>query len=300
MIFNTFFIIFLSFLPAIFWFWFLIVFQKEIKTVSFKLLAKLFLVGLALAGLAMLIEGEITKFIPLDYLPFLKESPFTINYQGLGFIFVLTFILIAPLEESLKYLFLKREIYKRKEINLSIFGVQLGIILGLGFATFENAFYFFRDPQVFEGVFLSRFFLSTLAHILYGGIMGYYLSLAKFHKLYQKFFLRKGLITAILLHGFFNFSLLTQAFYYTIGITILIFFVLMKWMIDRRDFETIILKGESPTSAPIFSQKQEIDTFLIKKNLSYKEIKMLSFCPKCLAIKKIDQKVCPYCGMRFN
>jgi len=124
--------------------------------------------------------------------------------------------------------------------------------------------------------------------------------LAKFHKLYQGFFLKRGLITVILLHGFFNFSLLTQAFSYTIGVVIIAFVVLMKWMIDRRDFETYIIKKKLPISAPLFSSKTEIDTFLTKEKFSFGEIKALSFCPRCLSIKKVGERTCPYCGMRFD
>ncbi len=300
MILDFIFIFFLSFAPALFWFWYLILYKKETKALSFKLLAKIFLGGLILAVMAMFIEVGLAKFIPLNYLLFPKELPFTIDLRSLSFIFILTFVLIAPLEEILKYFFLKREIQKRKEIKFAINGVQLGMVLGLGFATFENGFYFFQETQSLEWLFFFRFFLSTLAHVFYGGIMGYYLSLSKFHKLYKNFFLRRGLITVILLHGFFDFSLLTQAFYYTIGTVIIVFLILMKWMIDRRDFETFIIKKKSPVSAPLFAKKQEIDAFLSKQEFSFSEIKSLSFCPRCLAIKKIGERRCPHCGLKFD
>ena len=288
----------LSIVPAVFWFWFLIISKKEIKTVSFKLLAEVFIGGMILAVMAMLIEKKLAEFLPLNYISFLE----IFDFRSIAFIFFLTFILIAPLEETLKYFFLKREIYKKKEVDRAIKGVQLGIILGLGFATLENGFYFYQAAsyQILGGLFITRLFLATLAHVLYGGILGYYLVLGKFHKLYRSFFLKRGLFTVILLHGFFNFSLLTQAFYYTIGVVIIILFVLMKWMIDRRDFETFIIRGKSPVSAPLFAKKQEIDVFITKEKFSFSEIKALSFCPRCLAIKKMGEKVCPHCGMKFT
>lgn len=294
--------LFISILPAVFWFWFLIISEKGVQRISFKLLAELFLGGLALAGIAMVIEMNLARFLPLNYIFFLKEFPLITDFRALSSIFILTFILIAPLEEVLKYFFLKAEIYRKKEINQTIQGVQLGIVLSLGFVTLENGFYFYQAAsyQILGGLFFFRFFLSTLAHVLYGGIMGYYLSLSKFHKLYSNFFIKRGLITVILLHGFFNFSLLTQAFYYTIGVVVIVFVVLMKWIIDRRDFEVFIIKKKAPVSTPLFAKKQEIDTFLTKEEFSFSEIKALSFCPRCLAIKKMGQKVCPYCGMKFT
>ena len=298
-----FFLVLLSIAPAIFWFWFL--FQgKEIKILSLKLLLKVFFFGLFLALVAMFIETKVFSFLPFNYFFTLSgEELFVGDLKMPIFIFLLTFFFIAPLEEFLKYLFLRREIFKVKEIDRVIEGIQLGIVLGLGFATIENSFYFVRagsNVLTLASLFYFRFFLSTLAHVIYSGMLGYYLALAKFHKLYQGFFQKRGLITIILLHGFFNFSLLTQAFSYTIGVVIIAFVVLMKWMIDRRDFETYIIKKKLPISAPLFSSKAEIDTFLTKEKFSFGEIKALSFCPRCLSIKKVGERTCPYCGMRFD
>jgi len=291
-----------SILPALFWFWFLIFSKKEIRTVSLKSLAEVFGGGFFLATVAMLIEKNLAKIIPLDYLSNIREPFFIINPRALIFIFILTFILIAPLEELLKYFFLKKEIYRKKEIDLVIEGVQLGIVLSLGFATLENGFYFYQAAsyEILGGLFVLRFFLSTLAHVLYGGMLGYYLTLSKFHKLYSNFFLRRGLITVIVLHGFFNFFLLTQAFYYAVGMVILVFVFLIKWIIDRRDFESFVLKKKAPVSTPLFARKEEVDAFLMKGDFRFSEIKALSFCPRCLSIKKIGDKKCPYCGMKFD
>ena len=255
-----------------------------------------------MATVAMLIEKNLAKIIPLDYLSNIREPFFIINPRALIFIFILTFILIAPLEELLKYFFLKKEIYRKKEIDLVIEGVQLGIVLSLGFATLENGFYFYQAAsyEILGGLFVLRFFLSTLAHVLYGGMLGYYLTLSKFHKLYSNFFLRRGLITVIVLHGFFNFFLLTQAFYYAVGMVILVFVFLIKWIIDRRDFESFVLKKKAPVSTPLFARKEEVDAFLMKGDFRFSEIKALSFCPRCLSIKKIGDKKCPYCGMKFD
>lgn len=296
-------LIVVSVLPTAFWFWFL--FGKGgIKVISFGTMFKVFIFGVIAAFLALVAETLLYKFLIVGYFEFWIGKEFSmIAIKEISMIMVLTFIFIAPIEELAKYFFLKREIYRNQDVDEILKGVQAGIILGLGFVGVENFFYFSQGPVNLTSLFplvLLRFFLSSLAHAIYSGVMGYYLALAKFHKLYQKFFLKTGLLSVILLHGFFNFSIMTQVFYYTLGFLLAAFIILIKWMVDRRDFATFLIKGQSPVFAPLFAKKQEIDTFLSKKNYTFSEIKSLLFCPRCLAMRKMGQDLCPSCGFKFD
>ena len=87
------------------------------------------------------------------------------------------------------------------------------IIAGLGFAALENililVYYhpFLELPKTLEIISL-RFLTATFLHALCSGIVGYFLAISFFNIKKQKRFLLTGLGIAIILHGFYNLSII--------------------------------------------------------------------------------------------
>lgn len=131
--------------------------------------------------------------------------------------------LLWPLYTSFVVAGFTEELFKRGAVLMSAFkspyfnekldGIVYCAFSALGFATIENISYVvFRYPtNPYIGV--SRALLSVPAHMLFAVTMGYYLSLAKYCELEPgkcREYMRKSLIMPIILHGIFDFILLSN------------------------------------------------------------------------------------------
>ena len=119
------------------------------------------------------------------------------NFKQIIIVGVFSFLIIAPIEELFKFLFLIQFFSKRKDFfDQIVDGIKVGTWFGLGFVLTENYLcflnHFWTLPfKEFFWIFLVRLFISTLAHALYGSIAGYYLILSRFNKEKKDLFLRK-------------------------------------------------------------------------------------------------------------
>jgi RsiW-degrading membrane proteinase PrsW (M82 family) len=127
--------------------------------------------------------------------------------SGILYIFVLAFIVVAPTEELLKFYAVKRWVYRSIEFDEIMDGIVYTVAASLGFATVENIFYVVSQGI---GTGIARAFLAIPGHALFGALMGYYIGRAKFNKEKEKQLIMKGILFAILMHGLYNFLLLTQ------------------------------------------------------------------------------------------
>lgn len=196
------FYIFIALSPGIFW---LIFYRRKDREEPEpkRLVLKIFL-----WGMLMTIPAAALEFI-VDYI-----MPYSGN-GSLSQIIWGTFIVIAPVEEYLKYLVIKRKIYKNPEFNERLDGVIYGVIAGLGFASLENIMAALGNGP---SVILFRFFTATLMHALTSGIVGYYLGRARFNPQKEKNLILRGLLIAIIIHGAYNFMI-------TLGVSLTIPFL---------------------------------------------------------------------------
>lgn len=291
--------------PTIFWLAFYYKYSKKWTTPRKKLL-KIFGLGLLIAFPVGVTEVMIFKLFPQKFL-FLLSQPAIISSLAISdilLVFAVMFFLIAPLEEGIKFLVLKTVVYPSSSLDQIIDGVKFGVVLGLGFALIENAYYFYQAMPITNyfqfGLFFGlRFLIATLAHSLYGGIMGYYLALAKFHKTYAREFLTKGFITVVLIHGVFNFAFFLQQTFFAIALISISLVVVMKWYQDRIHFQSKRGRQFLGSFPPFLSERHEIESVLFKNNVTYNIIKKLNFCPFCLKKRKEKEEFCHYCGQRL-
>lgn len=150
---------------------------------------------------------------------------------------IITFMIVGIIEEYMKHISV-RSVDDDKFMNIDD-AIEYSVIAALGFAFVENIMYFYYI-WINQGVnalfisFIFRSIFSTFAHILFSGMYGYYYGIAHFagpilrEELSQKrkppftslvlkilpfrsavnVFAREklvqGLLTAIILHAFFN------------------------------------------------------------------------------------------------
>ncbi len=156
---------------------------------------------------------------------------------------VFFFLIVGPVEETVKWLAIRLYAFRSDRFNAVIDGAVYGAAAGLGFATIENAIYIGRsleDADLVETPGDSTLALFTVepgigvglglaiagvvgletigvagpmaairalagpGHVLYSAIAGYYLGLAKFNPDQAGPIVIKGLLIAAVLHAAYN------------------------------------------------------------------------------------------------
>ncbi|KPN30898.1 hypothetical protein SY89_01638 [Halolamina pelagica] len=142
----------------------------------------------------------------------LQDTFRMIPLVGLGLFY---FLVVAPVEETVKWLAVRLHGYRRPEFDAVIDGAVYGAVAGLGFATIENTLYvvqgFLRAQEAGAtqavgaaiGTATSRA-LAGPGHVIYSAWAGYYLGLAKFNREHRGPIVVKGLLIAVVLHGAYN------------------------------------------------------------------------------------------------
>ena len=144
--------------------------------------------------------------IPLDILLVLC---FDLFFKGTAFyetVFFSSFIEAGIPEELCKFLIFMIFIWNDKNFDEYFDGIIYATFIGLGFACVENIEYVFQYGFA-TGV--VRALLSVPGHFLFGVVMGYFLSMAKFHPEQRSKYLWTGLLLAILAHGLFDWLLMS-------------------------------------------------------------------------------------------
>ncbi|PLS16372.1 PrsW family intramembrane metalloprotease [Bacillus sp. M6-12] len=135
------------------------------------------------------------------------------------------FIQSGLLEEFFKWFILFYAIYNHADFDEPYDGIVYGAAVSLGFATLENVLYLVANGV--EHAF-GRAVLPVSSHALFGVIMGYYLGKGKFSSQgMKKKFLLLAFIIPVLLHGTYDFILLTQEFWLYM---ILPFMIFLWWL----------------------------------------------------------------------
>ncbi|MBQ3422512.1 MAG: PrsW family intramembrane metalloprotease [Romboutsia sp.] len=180
------------------------------------ILTKFFAFGVFISILAIYIEEW-----------FIKMNIFSESMD----IFYMSFIVAGLVEEGLKSLILIPNLLKEMNFNEKLDGIIYSVFLSLGFATVENIIYIlYEDPTSAFEVGVIRSIISVPAHMMFGVIMGYYISKYKFTDCKSK---KRNLILAIilpiLLHGVFDFILMIQ---YRWSIIVFIAYIVYLWKIS--------------------------------------------------------------------
>lgn len=118
------------------------------------------------------------------------------------------FIATSLLEEFFKWFVLIYIVYQHIDFDEPYDGIVYGASVSLGFATVENILYLLANGVQFA---LGRALLPVSSHALFGVIMGYYLGKGKFAtRNHRTKWIVISLIFPFLLHGTYDFILLTQ------------------------------------------------------------------------------------------
>lgn len=139
------------------------------------------------------------------------------------------FALAGLTEEFFKFLMVSILFFRNKNFNERYDGIVYAVSVSLGFAAVENILY------VYQGgiqVGLLRAFTAVPAHAFFGMLMGYYFGLARFVPGHRLINLTKAFVIPWLLHGLYDFILLSQNQWLLLGFVPLMF-ILWRMGVNR-------------------------------------------------------------------
>ncbi len=154
------------------------------------LLIRSFFFGLLSIFVTLIISQVIGMFITIDEASVSEQA-------------VHAFLIVALVEEFSKFIFVRGILYNNKNFNEPFDGIVYSVMVGLGFATFENILYVVEGGI---GTALLRMVTAVPAHATFAILMGYYLGKAKFeHK--KSYYALHALGVATLFHGAYDYCL---------------------------------------------------------------------------------------------
>ncbi|WP_408956970.1 PrsW family intramembrane metalloprotease [Natrinema sp. 74] len=137
----------------------------------------------------------------------------TATLLGIGGTALFFYLIVGPVEETVKLLAVQVFAYQKDSFDAVIDGAVYGAVAGLGFAAIENALYISRvigeaNPET--SILVTASGITTVraltgpGHVIYSAIAGYYLGLAKFNPDDAGPIVLKGLLVAAFVHGTYN------------------------------------------------------------------------------------------------
>ena len=162
-----------------------------------------------------------------------------LHYMGIGKyenLYVVAYVWAALVEESVKFVLLYLLLWRSVCLRNRYDGVVYAVFISLGFAFLENVVYLFQNSDALLTTAYNRAMWATPAHFLFGIVMGYYFSLAKFRPLHRYYFMLLAWVLPIFVHGTYNLILLQyeQSMFFEVSYSWLwlvtfYVFVLMLW-----------------------------------------------------------------------
>ena len=160
--------------------------------------------------------------IPLDILIVTGINAVLGNTSIANTVFFSAFLEAGIPEELSKFLIFMIFIWRDKNFDEYFDGIVYATFIGLGFACVENIEYVFSYGF---GTGVVRALLSVPGHFLFGVVMGYFLSMAKFHHDKRGKYLWSGLLLAMLAHGLFDWLLMVANVLPLVGSIIYFIFI---------------------------------------------------------------------------
>jgi len=186
--------VFLGLIPSIIWL--LLYLRQDVHPEPKKTVLKIFFWGALATIPAVVLEMGVIKGLGKLNIPSIFIS---ILYWFIG---------IALVEEALKYLVVKGQVLRDPEFDEPVDAMLYMIIAALGFAAVENILVLFSESSFFIRIIVFRFLGAVLLHTLSSGTLGYFLALSFFESKKRLKLLVLGFGLAVILHGFFNYSIM--------------------------------------------------------------------------------------------
>lgn len=206
-------LVLISLFPGILWVWFFRI-KDRFEREPVSLLIRTFVLGAIAVGFSALIELPFRTWVLPDA-PLVLQAAAAFGIIGLG-------------EEFLKASAVYLAVFRHHEFNEPVDGIIYGVTAGIGFSVVENVLYSLTFGLSVAPV---RALIASLAHACFSGIFGVFCGQAKFSE-QPTALLVKGLLYASVMHGLYDFILISQILspFAAIAIVVILYFVLQYYI----------------------------------------------------------------------
>jgi protease PrsW len=209
-------------LPSIIWLLYYL--TKDIHPEPKKMIMQVFLWGAIITIPVYYIQIILSKL--------LEKTEISLFLQNI----ILWFIIVSASEELFKYLVIKIKVIDSPHLDEPVDAIIYMIVSALGFAAVENILYltaptdaiidFNQLINVTLIIDFIRFVGATFLHTLCSAVIGYSLAISFCQIRFKKIWIASGIITAIALHGLYDFSIMTLSGHFRVAIPITIILTL--------------------------------------------------------------------------
>jgi len=127
--------------------------------------------------------------------------------EGIAYAAYTAFAVAGLTEEAMKYLAFIIFFWNNRNFNEKFDGIVYSVYISMGFEAIENLIYVFSGGYA---VGIVRALTAVPAHALFGIMMGYYFSRAKFEKTMRPLHLLLAFLMPFAFHGLYNFLLMSN------------------------------------------------------------------------------------------
>lgn len=237
-------------LPSLIWLFYYL--RKDLHPEPKKTIIQVFLLGALATVPALFLQIWLSEWLAKYQYLIGLYLPATSVYLPFLFKILKWFVVIALTEEVLKYLVVRLTVYKDGVLDEPLDIMLYMVVSALGFAALENILYLFSpisgvisfDQIIKTTIAISfiRFVGATFLHTLCSALLGYFLVKSVSNSKNRLKFTSIGIFLATLLHGLYNFSIITLTAPLNLIIPIIIIAALASFMIYDFD-EVKKLKG---------------------------------------------------------
>lgn len=197
-------------IPSLTWLFYYL--QKDLHPEPKKTIIKIFFYGVLITIPVFLLQVVLSALLAqLNTLGIFDGYPIIAEI-------IKWFVVIAFTEELLKYVVVKLAILNNGELDEPLDIMLYMVVSALGFAALENVLYLFSPIdnlplgaviKTAATVTFIRFVGATFLHTLCSGLLGYFMALGSLRPIKKNFLFMHGLLLATLLHGLYNFSIMS-------------------------------------------------------------------------------------------
>ena len=239
---NIIIFIFFGVLPSLTWLFYYL--TKDLHPEPKKMIIKIFLWGCLITvpvffiqiGLTFLLTGKID---PTDI-----PSPYTLHLDTTNpalYVLIYWFLVIALSEELFKYLVVRLKVVGSSDLDEPVDLMIYMVVAALGFAAVENILYLFTpsgqmsfDQLISRTLIIDfvRFIGATFLHTLCSATIGYSLAMSFCSAKKKLLIMLSGILLAMVLHGLYNFSIMTLDGYirYIIPATVILTLAILVFL----------------------------------------------------------------------
>lgn len=157
--------------------------------------------------------------MPAMYLEMLGDKMGIVESPNIWMTLLLAFVVVAFTEELVKFVCLMLYPFQKSFFNEPLDGIVYAVMIGMGFATLENIIY---GTRMGIGTIGVRAFTAVPAHFVFAVVSGYFVGKAKFQKEKRIYYSVVGLLSAVFLHGIYDFFILQQNYDWLMSFSLLV------------------------------------------------------------------------------